>query len=410
MVLPVNPVLDDLRRTDVLSDPAVRELYFGSTDTPGLIAQATDAAQKAFLDQPAILQRTAGLTADEQLARNLARSGIGSYQPFLRRAEQSLTSGLGGLASSIGAPGLSARDYLGLSTMQYDPRMARSFYDPFEQQVVQRTIDDALQAAAQQDIQQRASDIARGGESAFGSRARLTAGERQRAFGRGLGDVLSRIRSGGFQTAQDRALQELRDIRSGARSAAQLESGFGGALSSAQRGFATDLIGLGQTGQRLRSQDIAQLGSLGGVQRGIEEQRLAREFAQQQAQRQAPLQATKFIQGFAPKYVSGQAQITKQYGMPDDPRQTALSAGLGTFASLAPQQQAAAPTQTVNVQGQGQGQGQFVGFQPQGQMVPSGQMMPFGQYNPYQQMPQQGGFQQVPQGGFQQVPPQGNYI
>ena len=46
MVLPVNPILDDLRRTDVLSDPAVRELYFGSTDTPGLIAQATDAAQK----------------------------------------------------------------------------------------------------------------------------------------------------------------------------------------------------------------------------------------------------------------------------------------------------------------------------------------------------------------------------
>ena len=294
--------------------------------------------------------------------------------------------------------------------MQYDPRMARSFYNPFEQQVVQRTIDDALQAAAQQDIQQRASDIARGGESAFGSRARLTAGERQRAFGRGLADVLSRIRSGGFQTAEDRALQELRDIRSGARSAAQLESGFGGALSSAQRGFATDLIGLGQTGQRLRSQDIAQLGSLGGVQRGIEEQRLAREFAQQQAQRQAPLQATKFIQGFAPKYVSGQAQITKQYGMPDDPRQTALSAGLGTFASLAPQQQAPAPTQTVNVQGQGQGQGQFVGFQPQGQMVPYGQMMPYGQYNPYQGMPQQGGFQQVPQGGFQQVPPQGNYI
>ena len=85
------------------------------------------------------------------------------------------------------------------------------------------------------------------------------------------------------------------------------------------------------------------------------------------------------FKGFAPKYVSGQAQITKQYGMPDDPRQTALSAGLGTFASLAPQQQAPAPTQTVNVQGQGQGQGQgqFVGFQPQGQMVPYGQMMPY---------------------------------
>ena len=96
--------------------------------------------------------------------------------------------------------------------------MAGAFYDPFEEQVVQQTIQDVLKAGAQKDIAQRAADIRSGGESAFGSRARLMAGERQAAIGRGLGEVLARIRSGGFQTAQDRALQELRDIRSGARS------------------------------------------------------------------------------------------------------------------------------------------------------------------------------------------------
>ena len=69
MATPVLPVLQDVKRTELLSDPALRELYFGSPDTPGLIAQATEAAQRSFLDQPAILQRTAELSPLEQRAR-----------------------------------------------------------------------------------------------------------------------------------------------------------------------------------------------------------------------------------------------------------------------------------------------------------------------------------------------------
>ena len=48
MAEPINPVLQDIRRQEVISDPAVRELYFGSSDTPGLINQATQAAQKSY--------------------------------------------------------------------------------------------------------------------------------------------------------------------------------------------------------------------------------------------------------------------------------------------------------------------------------------------------------------------------
>lgn len=348
MADPVNPVLQDIRRAEIISDPALRELYFGSPDTPGLIAQATAAAQKAYLDQPAILQRTAGLTPDELRARQIARAGIGSFEPFLGRAEQAYGRGLGALQTSLGFGGPSARQYLGLSMQQYDPRMAGMYYDPFEQQVVQQTIEDTLKAAAQQDIQQRAADIARGGESAFGSRARLTAGERQEALGRGLGDVLARIRSGGFQTAQERALQELERQRAGARTAAQLEAGFGGDIAAAQRLYGADIAGLGQMGQQLRAADIAELERLGGTERAIEEQRLARQYAQQVEQRQAPLQATQFVQGFAPQYVAGQTQVQKQYGMPIDPLQYGLSTALGTYASLYQQpqmqQQAPAPT------------------------------------------------------------------
>ena len=93
MAEPMLPVLDLVDRREVISDPALRELYFGSTDTPGLIAQATQAAQKSYLDQPALLQGTAGLTAQEQRARQLAQQGIGSYQPFLEREQQLIGHG-----------------------------------------------------------------------------------------------------------------------------------------------------------------------------------------------------------------------------------------------------------------------------------------------------------------------------
>jgi len=301
----VDPILSGIDRTEVISDPALRELYFGSTDTPGLIAQATRAAQKAYLDQPALLQETAGLSAQEQRARQLAQQGIGSYQPFLDRqrslieqgisdlgtqrglleeslggyrsaygmqqpyfgqAEQQLGAGLGGLFGSLGFGGPSARQLLGQSLQGYDPRMAGQFYNPFEQQVVQQTIEDVLKAGEMQDVQQRAADIARGGESAFGSRARLTAQERQESLGRGLGDVLSKIRSGGFETAQQRALQELENRRAGARSASQLEAGFGGTQSAAQRQYAQDLLGLGQ-GRSAAARQLA--GDISGVGTGI---------------------------------------------------------------------------------------------------------------------------------------------
>ena len=447
-VQPINPVLNSITRDEVISDPALRELYFGSSDTPGLINQATQAAQKSYLDQPAILQGTAGLSNYEQQARQLAQQGIGSYQPYLNRqegligqgiadlgqqrgllgealggyrnaygaqqpylnqaeqrfgsaygaqqpyfnqAEQQLGSGLGGMFSSLGYGGPSARQLLGQSLQGYNPGMANQFYNPFENQVVNQTIEDVMKAGDIQDIQQRASDISQGGESAFGSRARLTADERRASLGRGLGEALGQIRSGGFNTAQDRALTELQNQRSGARSGATLEAGFGAQGSDAQRQYAQDLLGMGQnrsnlerqygqdlmdiggtrgdlqrqlagditgvgtgiagigsnlagygsqlgdlgaTQQRLAGQDINMLEGLGSVDRGIDQQRLNNQYNQEYATRMAPTQAASYIQGFAPQYQGSTTQVNKLYGMPVDPRNAAIAAGIGTYNSL----------------------------------------------------------------------------
>ena len=455
MAAPINPVLRGqmdkfgnempaITRNEVISDPALRELYFGSSDTPGLINQATQAAQKSYLDQPAILQGTAGLSAQEQQARQLAQQGIGSYQPFLNRqesligrgisdlgqqrgllgealggyrsaygaqqpylgqaeqrfgsaygaqqpyfgqAEQQLGSGLGGMFNSLGT----SRNLLGQSLQGYNPGMANQFYNPFENQVVNQTIEDMMKAGDMQDIQQRASDISQGGESAFGSRARLTADERRASLGRGLGEALGQIRSGGFNTAQDRALTELQNQRSGARSGATLEAGFGAQGSDAQRQYAQDLMGLGRgrsdlerqygqdllnigdtrgslqrqlagditgvgsgiagigsnlagygsdlgalgaTQQRLAGQDIGLLEGLGSVNRGIDQERLNNQYNQEYATRMAPTQAASYMQGFAPQYQGSSTTVNKTYGMPRDPRSEALASFLNTYSQL----------------------------------------------------------------------------
>ena len=46
---------------------------------------------------------------------------------------------------------------------EYDPSMTEKFFNPFEDQVVQQTVEDVLKAGEQRDIAARAQDIGRGG-------------------------------------------------------------------------------------------------------------------------------------------------------------------------------------------------------------------------------------------------------
>ena len=262
MATPFDSVITAADRTQVISDPFVREAYFGSPDTPGIISQAIQAANRAY-GAPAILRETADLDPVEERAIQSALSGLGSFQPFLDVNLQNLQRAIGrsvraediaqpyfaGEQALVGEATDIARQAAGLG---YDPRFATQFYNPFEQRVVQQTIDDIFKAGELADIDARTRDIQRGGESAFGSRARLSAAERRRALGRGLGEALSNIRSRGFTEAQRLGVDEFgRRVRG-------LE-GLAGNLS----GFATQLGGIGGRRAGLSRNigaDIAQYG------------------------------------------------------------------------------------------------------------------------------------------------------
>ena len=104
-------------------------------------------------------------------------------------------------------------------------------------------------------------------------------------------------------------------------------------------GYGSSLGQLGETQQRLRGLDVAQLENLGATERGIEQQRLNNQYAQQLEQRQSPLLAAQFVQGFAPQYQASKTQVGKTYGMPVDPLSQGLGAALSAYQALKPPMQ-----------------------------------------------------------------------
>ena len=350
----INPVATSFTRDERMSDPFVREAYFGSPDTPGIISQAISAANRSF-GQPAILRQTAGLSPLELAAMQGAYGGLGSYQPYLDASTRAYQEGMGmsRRAGQLAQPYFSGEQaYLGAATdtarraagMQFDPNLTRQFFDPFEDRVVQQTIDDVFKRGELQDIDARTRDISQGGESAFGSRARLSADERRAALGRGLGEALAGIRSQGFGQAQQAALGEFgRQAGARERLAGNLAGfgsqlgGIGGRRAGLARTIGADVAGyggrigdLGGTAYGLGSAQRRELADLGATARGVTETALGREYDQAVQTRMAPTQAAQYVRSFLPTYQPGFSDVRTTYGMPQDP----LAAGIGTFLNV----------------------------------------------------------------------------
>jgi hypothetical protein len=111
------------------------------------------------------------------------------------------------------------------------------YFDPYEDKVVQQSIRDASEGLAKQDMAQYARDISSGGESAFGSRARLSAEERAEAMGRGLAKEVGGIRSAGFQRAQQTAIGEDERARQAQRTASSGLASLAGQELQGERGL-----------------------------------------------------------------------------------------------------------------------------------------------------------------------------
>jgi hypothetical protein len=259
-----------------------------------------------------------------------------------RRAGQIAQPYFAGQEQYLGGATEQARQAAG---MQFDPStMTQAYFDPFEDRVVQQTMDDVFKQGDIADVAQRARDIQSGGESAFGSRARLTADERRSSLGRGLGEALARIRSSGFQNAQSSAMGEFgRQQQARERYGDTLSQfgnqlgGIGATRSALTRGIGSDISGyggqiggLGSTQYGLGSRQRDELANLGGLARGVSQAGLDSDYNRRMEDRMAPVTAATYARGFLPAYQPGFTDVEKKYRMPADP----LAAGVGSFLNV----------------------------------------------------------------------------
>ena len=341
----VDPVLQSQVTAETTTDPLIRALYFGSDGTPGFYNQLQQAGAN-LIGSSVPLQQTAGLDSLENIARQRAQAGLGAFQPFFNQQQDLVNQAIeqSRRAEALQDPYFTqAEDLLQGTVGAYDPSMTEQFYNPYEDAVVQQTIDDVMKAGDKQDMAAIAQNISAGGESAFGSRARLGADERREALGRGLGDALSNIRSRGFSQAQQTGLGEFARQRQAERAAATGLLGIGaqrgaGAsqLGSQLAGYGGQLSGIGQNLEALNRGQRSELMGLGATGRNIADLQNQRQFTQQLQQQMRPLQTMQGIGTLLPGYKQAGSQIDSTYGMAPDPSAQGLGAAFSAYGALVP--------------------------------------------------------------------------
>lgn len=324
-----------------------------------------------------------GMIGKEDLSRGLSRSeelasaAAASQRGRLDLAETGMKGGISqldrDLTRQLGAESAATGEFggqLGEARTQLKNTVEDGFnigdktseyFDPYEDRVVQQSIRDASEGLAKQDMAQYARDISSGGESAFGSRARLSAEERAEAMGRGLAKEVGGIRSAGFQRAQqtaigedERAKQAQRTASSGLASLAGQELGAERGLidraaqaSQQQYGAAQNLAGMQQqraASELASSTNLANMLGQGAQQRFGAGQQVAGQVQQAAGQKLAAGQGYgNLIQQTAQSQLGAQQQLGAQMGQQAQ-QQLSAQQGLGSLMSGAAQQRYGAGT------------------------------------------------------------------
>ena len=237
---------------------------YGPSSTIGFEAPWVEQYRRGFFDNLTNLVRdpmptpqrgVAGLDPFEMQARALS-GGLGGFHPYLQQAGGAYGQGLGALGQGTQA------GYMGAQA--YDPSMGKAFYNPYEDQVVQKSLDDVYKNFTQQDMQSRAGAV---GSGAYGGgRGRLMAQERFNQLGQGMAGTAGQLRQQGYSQAQQQAQNAFADQQRRMQQAGQMGMTGAGMYGTLGSGIA----GLGGTGQQLLRNQMATLGGLGQTARGIQ--------------------------------------------------------------------------------------------------------------------------------------------
>ena len=267
----------------------------GETDA-GFLArqQAAQAFDVRKQNLAGIAPQVAGQDALQQQAQGLAQQGIGSYQPFLNRAETQaqLASGLG--AMSLGQLGTAASTFGGVGTgAQAFQQDVSQFMSPYQSQVIDASLAefDRNKAIQEKNIadQAIASGAFGGGREGVQRAEFQTGAARERAL------LQAGLLQQGFGQAQQARQQDIQNRFN----LGQAQQGIAGAtqgLGSFQSGLAGQQAQFGQGLQQLQGTDVSRLGQLGALNQA---QQQAEMDAQREATRMAAFQPQEELNRFA---------------------------------------------------------------------------------------------------------------
>ena len=262
---------------------------YGPESTIGFEAPWVEQMRRGYLDNlwnltrqpmPVPIRGVAGLDPFEMGARALT-PGLGGFQPYLQQAGGAYGQGLGALGQGVQAGFAGAQ--------AYDPSMGQAFFNPYEDQVVQRSLDDVYKNFAQQDMQARSGAVGAGAYG--GGRGRLMAQERFNQLGKGMSGTAGQLRSQGYSQAQQQAQNAFMDQQRRMQQAGQM--GMQGAGMYGQMG--QGIAGLGQMGQQLLRNQIATLSGLGQTGRGIEDAMYGSQYDASSQLAKEPYQRMQFL-------------------------------------------------------------------------------------------------------------------
>ena len=234
----------------------------------------------------------AGLSPSEQTAINRAQQGVGSYQPYLDRGDQSIRSGISSLygtgaqfdptnARNFANQGIAA---YGQTTAGYDPASAKAYMNEYEDAAVQQALADVARAGQVQQAQLGANAVSSG---AFGGARQ---GIQESELGRNTlmqqGRTAAQMRAAGYESAAQRSQQAFEQQMARKQAAAQNSANLG---MSAEQFAATGMenamarrqaqasgygqlgiqqAGLGEMRANLGSMDLQNLMGTGALERG----------------------------------------------------------------------------------------------------------------------------------------------
>ena len=344
--------------------------------------------------------KIADLSQSQKDAYTLASQGVGSYQPYLVGGLDAVQKGQAGAYDAMLGVG-GATDQAGMTTGQaqqgiqqagqfgmqaaqeglaglqgvageFDPSGIGAYYNPYEQDVVQATLDDLRQdfqtQKAQRQAQSDAEAVSRGAFSSVSSQMRRDAQNIQpleEDYLKTAAKEIGALRAAGYTNAANQAATAFEQAKQRQLGGAQATSAIGqqGAGTGLQAGQATGNLalglgnlglsgastqagigqqlagmgiqqaGLGEMEKSLQQQDIGALTGTGGMLQAQKQAELDAQKATDTQQYQQPYQQIGFLSDVYSGVPTSQATTTMSTGTPASAFQQAAGMGIAALGA-----------------------------------------------------------------------------